>query len=154
MSPLLSKTVKECLSVSLMTKFPSLSTQEDEIRVDIYVWLVYLCYRLCVLDHGENGMLHIFNTYGHKLQTITKVNKPHVISTIFFCVDRDGNFVISDTDRHSLTVFDSNGDIIRIIGQEGERLGDLKYPRGVCCRVRDNKYLTASSNEKFTIQMF
>lgn len=110
--------------------------------------------RLCVLDHGENGMLHIFNTYGHKLQTITKVNKPHVISTIFFCVDRDGNFVISDTDRHSLTVFDSNGDIIRIIGQEGERLGDLKYPRGVCCRVRDNKYLTASSNEKFTIQMF
>ena len=110
--------------------------------------------KLCVLDHGENGMLHIFNTYGHKLQTITKVNRPHVISTIFFCVDRDGNFVVSDTDKHSLTVFDSNGDILRIIGQEGERLGDLKYPRGVCCRMGDNKYLTASSNAKFTVQMF
>ena len=110
--------------------------------------------RLCVLDHGENGMLHIFNTYGHKLQTITKVNKSHIISTIFFCVDRDGNFVISDTDKHSLTVFDRNGDIVRIIGQEGERLGDLKYPRGVCCRMGDNRYFAASSNEKFTVQMF
>ncbi|KAI6646779.1 NHL repeat containing protein [Oopsacas minuta] len=109
---------------------------------------------LVVLDHGDNGMIHIFNTNGHKLETIGIIHKPQILAAYFFCIDQEGNYVVSDTERHSLTVFDSNGGMVRIIGQEGERLGDLKYPRGVCCRRSDNKYISASSNEKFTIQMY
>ena len=109
---------------------------------------------LCVLDRSEEGMVHVFNTEGHKMETIRGINKPRVMSTSFFCVDQKGNFVVSDTERHSITVFTSEGAISRIIGQEGERLGDLKFPRGICCRSADNKYLCASNNEKFTIQIF
>ena len=109
---------------------------------------------LCVLDQGEEGMVHVFSTEGHMVETITGINKPRVISTSFFCIDMRGNFVVSDTERHSITVFSSNGEVTRILGQEGERLGDLKYPRGICCRSADNRYLCASSNDSFSIQMF
>ena len=109
---------------------------------------------VCVLDQGEDGIVHLFNRDGRKIRTVSGIRKPHVISSSFFCLDQNGNFVISDTERHTITVFSSEGVISRILGQEGERVGDLKYPRGVCCRYGDNKFLCASSNESFTVQMF
>ena len=109
---------------------------------------------VCVLDQGEDGIVHLFNRDGRKIRTVSGIRKPHVISSSFFCLDQNGNFVISDTERHTITVFSSEGVISRILGQEGERVGDLKYPRGVCCRQGDNKFLCASSNESFTVQMF
>lgn len=107
-----------------------------------------------VLDHSENGFVHIFSMEGVKLETITTINKPRVMATSFFCIDKEENLVISDTEANTIKVFTRGGKNLKIIGQEGERPGDLMYPRGVCCREEGNCYLVASSNEHFTVQMF
>lgn len=65
-----------------------------------------------------------------------KVGKPEGIVVL-----RDGRVVVCDTHYHRVVWFDSDGNWLKNIGQQGKQNGEFIYPVGICKDPQENLYV-------------
>ena len=93
-----------------------------------------------VLDWSEK-CLHFFSRNGDLLSScVTHGYKQEciVFHPFFFCLDKDGNFIISDRDHSQIRIVSRSGELIHSIGSK------IKYPRGVAISETGTIYLALS----------
>ena len=92
----------------------------------------------------EGDKLHSFNTCGEGM---------NVLDPFFFCLDPLNNFVISDSESHSIRVFSPEGNLLHTIGREGHQQGMFYYPQGVAI-TPNGRLVCVSENENYGLQIF
>jgi len=68
-------------------------------------------------------------------------------------LDKDENVYITDEWHHAVTVFDSEGELLKHWGEQGEKEGDLNGPSGMAFDAEDNVWIVNSLSsriQKFT----
>ena len=69
----------------------------------------------------------VFSYAGEKLRSLIPINN----LCLFFCLDSADNIIISEHDGHHIQVFTKSGDLIRTIGERGQRPQQFLHPRGL-----------------------
>ena len=107
-------------------------------------------YVLC----STNPCIHVLTLEGDKLHSlITRGEGMDVSEPYFFSFDSLNNFVISDSESHSIRVFSPEGKLLHTIGREGHQPGMFYWPVGVA--VTSNRRLVCvSENENYGLQIF
>ena len=66
----------------------------------------------------------------------------------YVCCDLHGRVLVSDCNRHSVKIFDSNGRFISSFSKRGLKDGELRYPRGVCVDNANNIIVADWGNDR------
>ena len=103
---------------------------------------------------NSNPCLHVFTMTGQKIRSlISRGPNMQIENSLFFCLDKDMNILMTDTSSHQIKVFGSNGNLKHIIGQPGDEKGMFKEPHGIAITDEDN-LICVSLNKRFGLQMF
>ena len=92
-----------------------------------------------VLDWSEK-CVHFFSRNGDLLSScVTRGSKRErmVYNPFFFCLDKDGNFIISDYEHSQIRIVSRSGELIHSIGSK------IKYPQGVAISETGTIYLVS-----------
>ena len=92
-----------------------------------------------VLDWSEK-CVHFFSRNGDLLSScVTQGSKQECIvdHPFFFCLDKDGNFIISDWLQNQIRIVSRSGELIHSIGSK------IKYPQGVAISETGTIYLAS-----------
>ena len=110
--------------------------------------------RLYVLCPYSNPCLLVLTLEGDKLHSlITCGDRMDVLEPWFFCLDPLNNFVLSDSDSHSIRVFSPEGNLLHTIGRKGHQQGMFYHPRGVAI-TPNGRIVCVSQNENYILQIF
>lgn len=71
----------------------------------------------------------------------------------FFCLDRQGNIVISDPQNNNIQIYSSTGLLLHTLSQKGHSIGEVYVPSGVYVTHNDD-IIVASQNSNYPIQIF
>ena len=109
---------------------------------------------LYVLCPNNNPCMLVLTLEGDKLHSlITCGEGMDVLLPLFFCFDSLNNFVLSDSDSHSIRVFSPEGYLLHTIGREGDQPGMFFYPRGVAI-TPNGRLVCVSDNIDTSLQIF
>ena len=109
--------------------------------------------RLFVLCSRNDPCMHILNLEGDKLHSlITCGERMDVLFPKILCSDPLNNFVLSDSEFHSIRVFSPEGDLLHTIGKRGHQPGKFYYPQGVAL-TPNGKLVCVSWNENYGLQI-
>ena len=110
--------------------------------------------QLFVLDFN-NPCLHIISKSTHTNITsiICRGIGLPLKSAAFFCIDQDGNILLSDAISHNLQVYSPTGLLLHTLCRKGHSLGELFVPSGIHV-TRNNDIIIASQNSNYPIQIF
>ena len=92
----------------------------------------------------EGDMLHSLISTGEGMD---------VLFPLFFCLDANSNFVISDESTHSIRVFSPAGYLLHSIGREGHQQGMFYWPHGIAVDA-NGRLVCVSCNKKYGLQIF
>ena len=81
------------------------------------------------------------------------VSQEQLIGAIYFCLDRHMNVIISDTNAHSIKVFNREGQLVTTIGQEGTGPGQFQSPQGIAIN-REGLIVVVDDKESHCLQFF
>ena len=95
--------------------------------------------------------LLIYN-YAHQLIRKALWTQPD-LTPYRLCIDKFGNYVITDECEYCIKVFSQNGELIHQIGARGKHTGQLIKPRGILI-LHESRIIVLSENPKHVIQMF
>ena len=101
-----------------------------------------------VADSG-NKLIKIFSTNG---EFVTKIGGPGTLSFPVHCVQCHEYFVVSDTDLHSITLFNREGKYQYKFGRQGTGDGELNFP--CCLSVNKSNQLMVCDEGNHRIQFF
>ena len=108
---------------------------------------------MLVLNCIDSTCVHIFTLSGEKLRSIiTRGFGMQVRRAYFFCLDADNNIIISDYSVHRLKVFSPEGQLLDIIGKEGDKPGMFYHPTGIAI-LQNEKLVSVSENSTFALQI-
>ena len=107
-----------------------------------------------VLCPDSNPCLHVLTLEGDKLHSLITCGKGmDVLEPFFFCLDPLNNFVLSDTESHSIRVSSPGGNLLHTIGREGHQQGMFCEPQGVAI-TPNGRFVCFSENENYSLQIF
>ena len=110
--------------------------------------------RLYVLSPANHLCMHVLTLEGDKLHSlITCGEGMDVLYPRFFCLDPLNNFVISDSESHSIRVFSPEGNLLHTIGREGHQPGMFYLPHGVVI-TPNGRLVCVSRNMNYSLQIF
>ena len=110
--------------------------------------------RIYVLCPLKNPCMLVLSIEGYMLYSlISRGEGMDVLNSLFFCLDRNNNFVISDRDAHCIRVFSPAGDLLITIGREGHQQGMFYHPRGIAM-TPNGKLVCVSNNENYGLQIY
>ena len=110
--------------------------------------------RVCVLCPHSNPCMLVLSLEGDMLHSlISKGLGMDVLRPLFFCLDANNNFVISDEETHSIRVFSPAGNLLHTIGREGHQQGMFNFPQGIAIDT-NGRLVCVSGNENFGLQIF
>ncbi|KAK7492400.1 hypothetical protein BaRGS_00016273, partial [Batillaria attramentaria] len=66
-------------------------------------------------------------------------------------VNSNGNIVVSDFAKHSVLIFDREGNFLRSYGSEGRGHEQLRHPCGVCCDKHGHILIADSNNNRIHV---
>ena len=94
-------------------------------------------------------------TYSHQLirEMIPKGEGNPVITPSFFILDEAANILIPDIERHYVSVYSIEGDLIHRFGREGEKRGEFIEPRAISIDSK-GRIIVSSENPNHCIQLF
>ena len=93
-------------------------------------------------------------TYNYEHQLIRKaIWIRSKLSPSRLCMDKVGNYVITDRCEECIKVFSRNGELMHKIGERGTNTGQFIKPRGILIS-REDRIIVVSDNPKHEIQMF
>ena len=92
--------------------------------------------------------------YNYEHQLVRTAVRLHVeMNPSRLCIDKVGNYVITDQCEDRIKVFSRNGELIYRIGEKGTNAGQFILPRGILI-TRECRLVVVSDNPNNTIQMF
>ena len=110
--------------------------------------------RIYVLCPDENPCMLVLSIEGDVLHSLISCGEGmDVLNPWFFCLDRNNNIVISDTDAHCIRVFSPAGDVLHTIGRQGHQQGMFYEPEGIAI-TPNGKLVCVSSNENYGLQIY
>ena len=110
--------------------------------------------RLYVLCPRNNPCLLVLTLERDKLHSlITSGEGMEVLRPFYFCLDPLNNFVLSDTESHSIRVFSPEGNLLHTIGRERDGQGMFYFPIGVAV-TPNGRLVCVSWNENCGLQIF
>ena len=110
---------------------------------------------LYVLTLKESECIQVFSLTGEKIRSLVtrQGDGMQTIESLFFCLDKRNNIIISDLSTDDIKVFSPEGELLHTIGQEGHEAGKFSYPTGIAI-LKSNKLVCVSSNTSFSLQIF
>ena len=96
-----------------------------------------------------DGRVVVANCSNNKIQVFTKEGEPvfsfgasgpGTLNCPTACIFHQNTFIVSDTQNHCLKLFDSSGNFLRKIGEQGKGDGQLHWPKGLCVEKSGNHY--------------
>ena len=110
--------------------------------------------RLYVLCQNNNPCMLVLTLEGDMLHSLMPCGEGmNVLHPLFFCFDPLNNFVLSDSDSHSIRVFSPEGNLLHTIGREGHQQGMLYHPTGVAV-TPNGRVVCVSGNRNYGLQIF
>ena len=110
--------------------------------------------RIYVLCRRNNPCMLVLSLEGDMLHSlISRGEGMDVLLPLFFCLDANSNFVISDKGTHSIRVFSPAGDLLHSIGREGHQQGMFYEPRGIAIDA-NGRLVCVSDNNNYGLQIF
>ena len=91
----------------------------------------------------------VFSYTGENLRSLIPINN----LCLYFCLDSAENIIIGEHDGHDIQVFTKSGDLIRTIGEKGQRPQQFHHPRGLALTCELN-LVVVSDNTDFALQIF
>jgi len=107
--------------------------------------------KVYVADY-KNNRVAVFDTDGKFLRVVASGSisgldgKPLMFSPVTLVVDAQEHLYISDTFRQRILVLDSNGQLLRVIGREGGRPGEILYANGLAVDEKGKQLIVSDSN--------
>ena len=68
-----------------------------------------------------------------------------------FSVDSRGNILIGDLQNHNIKIYDQNGNLLKIIGRQGEGPGEFRMIRGIDIDFNGKIYVSDMTNRRISI---
>ena len=104
---------------------------------------------------NSSPCVHIFSYAGRiKRSLVTRGNiGMQVISPHFFCLDVNGNLVISDCEDHRVKIFSLEGTLLNTVGGPGLNIGEFSYPQGVAF-TKSFKLIVVAKCKNYNLQIF
>ena len=105
-----------------------------------------------VLSWTDSPCIHVFSLSGEKSHSfITREDSvgAQVRRAHFFCLDKCGNILISDSFDNKIKVFSAEGDLLHTIGGYGM----FSYPYGIAI-LRNTKLICVSQHDRASLQIF
>lgn len=93
-----------------------------------------------------NAMTGVKTRIGYNSQGNYVVNHPEYV-----CTDNNENIIISDGGNHCVWVFDKTGTLKLKFGQQGDKEGDLLYPKGVTITPAGNFIVADCGNHRICL---
>ena len=117
--------------------------------------------KLCDIKLAPSLFIVLFRECPYPVQSFSRdgtlmhsiVSQEQLIRTNHFCLDRHMNIIISDTYAHNIKVFNREGLLITIIGQEGTEPGQFQSPRGIAIN-REGLIVVVDWKESHELQFF
>ena len=110
--------------------------------------------RIYVLCPRNNPCMLVLSLEGDMLHSlISRGEGMDVLLPLFFCLDANSNFVMSDRGTHSIRVFSPAGDLLHSIGREGHQQGMFHEPRGIAVDT-NGRLVCVSCNKNYGLQIF
>ena len=110
--------------------------------------------RIYVLCPWNNPCMLVLSLEGDMLHSlVSRGEGMDVLEPCFFCLDANGNFVISDEGTHSIRVFSPAGDLLHSIGGKGHQQGMFYEPQGIAIDT-NGRLVCVSRNKNFGLQIF
>ncbi|KAI6656605.1 PEP-CTERM domain protein [Oopsacas minuta] len=107
-----------------------------------------------ILD-GSDPCLHVYN-YEHQLiRELISFGKggSDIMNSLFFCIDRYSNILLTDCFTCSVLIFSKEGKLIHKFGKSGNNAGEFIDPHGIAIDS-NGKIVVVSTNPKHCIQFF
>ena len=109
---------------------------------------------LYILCPRNNPCMLVLTLEGNKIHSLFTCERGmDVLRPRFFCFDPLNNFVLSDWESHSICVFSPEGNLLHMLGREGDQPGMFYRPRGVAI-TPNGRLLSVSMNENYRLQIF
>ena len=105
-----------------------------------------------VLCSEDSFGVHVFSQTGNKLRSLIACDDNLILPSLF-CMDTDGNFIITDKHDHKIKVFSSEGKFLHAIGKQGHGVGMFEHPRGIAL-TNNLKLAIVSWNNNYRLQIF
>ena len=107
-----------------------------------------------VLSCDDLRCIYVFDLQGEFLRSfVTMGEQMQVTMGMFFCMDSQNNFIITDWLQDDIKVISPEGNILHRLGSYGYKAGTFSYPTGVI--VQDGtKLVCVSENRNFGLQVF
>ena len=110
--------------------------------------------RIYVLCPNKNPCMLVLSIEGEMLHSLISMGDGmDVLRPLYFCLDRNNNFVISDIRTHCIRVFSPAGDLLHTIGREGHEQGMFYQPTGIAI-TPNRKLVCVSDNENYGLQIY
>lgn len=110
----------------------------DEAKGQLYI-ADSKAHQIVALDIETNSIIRSFGA--------SELNYPTDVA-----LDPQGNLVVADSMNARVQIFNSEGKLLKSIGQRGDGPCDLQSPKGVAVdQVTGNIYISDSRNDRFTI---
>ena len=107
-------------------------------------------YVLC----DDSPCILVFSHAGERLRSlVSKGEQMQVYDPCYFCLDAEGNIIISDFGTHQIKIFSKEGNHIRTIGERGQQPGMFYRPTGLAL-TRDLRLVVVSWSDNFGLQIF
>lgn len=126
---------------------------QNELKAPVDVALLGSGDEIAVLDFKREAVV-VFSSRGDWLRTLcdsgkcsgAKLDKPKAIAS-----DDDEKLWIVDSGNHRIVVIDSNGSVVKLLGESGTRDGRFRHPSDVALH-KGKVYVADTGNER--IQVF
>ena len=102
----------------------------------------------------DNPCVLVFSHAGERLRSLVSINgQIELYNPCYFCLDAEGNIIISYHDIHQIQIFSKGGNHIRTIGERGQQPGMFYQPTGLVI-TRDLSLVVVSRSINFSLQIF
>ena len=107
-----------------------------------------------VLTDWDSPCVYVLSYAGEKIRSlVTRGAGMLVIEPAFFCLDENGNMVISDRGASQVKIVSGEGALLHTIGTPGHEVGGLTKPFGIAL-TSELKLVVASLNDNYRLQIF
>ncbi|KAI6650216.1 hypothetical protein LOD99_6133 [Oopsacas minuta] len=108
---------------------------------------------IIVLDSSPK-CVHIYSRSGHLLNSCVSNGRHGMVDyPSFFCIDLDGNILISDRHRHGIQILSPSGQHIHTIARRRRRRAELELPTGICISTLGTIFVVSNYNHS-VLQLF